>query len=74
MPNLTIEEGEEQSLLGRRAIDLVRAALNRWELFMEALDELFCVDDALWLDLIDVCFEHRLKSRSEGLFWELKGR
>ena len=39
---------------------------------METLDELFCVDDALGLDLIDIGLEHRLKGGTQRFLGELK--
>ena len=39
---------------------------------MQACDELFSVDDALWLYLIDVCLEHCLKGGAKCFLRELK--
>ena len=39
---------------------------------MQACDELFRIDDALRLNLVDVSLEHCLKSGTKCLLWELK--
>lgn len=39
---------------------------------MQTLNELLSVDDALGLDLVNVCFEHCLKRGTQGLLWELE--
>ena len=41
---------------------------------MQTLNEFFCVYDTLWLDLVDIRFEHGLEGGAESLLWELKGR
>ena len=40
------------------------SAIYRRKLLVQTLDELFCVDDALGLDLVDVGLEHGLKGGS----------
>ena len=40
---------------------------------MQTLDEFFCVYDTLWLDLVDICFQHGLEGGAESLLRELKG-
>ena len=39
---------------------------------MKRSDELVCVDDALWVNLVDVCVQHLLESCAERLIGELE--